>query len=40
MKTYNVIFTTYEEYEIEADSEQDAINRAYKKFVSDRSSYH
>lgn len=38
MKRWNVIFTTYEEYEVEAETENDAMDIAAKQLFSDRSS--
>lgn len=36
MKKYNVTFTTYEEYEVEAENETEALRIAENKLRSDR----
>ena len=38
MKRYRVIFTTYEEYEIEANSREEALNEAERQLENDRCS--
>ena len=38
MNKYKVVFTTYEEYEIEADSEEEALNEAERQLENDRRS--
>lgn len=36
MKKYNVTFTTYEEYEVEAENETEALRIAEEELESDR----
>ena len=38
MSKYKITFTTYEEYEIEADSEKEALNEAEIQLENDRRS--